>query len=264
MSHLNEEQLVLYYYGEEDGRRQAEAHLAECAACRQQLESLKLVLDAVEAPPVPERGEQYGAEVWDRIRAHLPEREQPGPWQRMWQPRLWAAGAAVAALILAAFLVGRFYPRPPVQPVVAQQPTQQQIRERVLLVAVGDHLEHSQMLLVELTHAPESGGAVDISNEQRRAQELVASNRLYRQTAENVGDTNLANVLDELERTLIDIAHQPAQVNGAEMEQIRQRIEKQGILFKVRVVGTAVRARQQKQNQKPHPAAGPNPGGRTT
>lgn len=261
MNHLNEEQLILYYYGEKDGRRAAETHLAECAACRQQLEGLKFALDAVEAPPVPERGEQYGAEVWNRIRAHLPEREQTGLWQRLWQPRLWAAGAAVAALIIVAFLLGRLN-RGEQPPVVVQ--TREQVRERVLLVAVGDHLERSQMLLVELTHAPESGGTVDISNEQRRAQDLVASNRLYRQTAENVGDTNLANVLDELERTLIDIAHQPSQVNGAEMEQIRQRIEKQGILFKVRVVGSAVRAQQQKQNRKTRPAAGPNPGGKTT
>ena len=263
MNHLNEEQLVLYYYGEEDGRRAAEAHLEGCAACRQQLEGLKFMLDAVEAPAAPERDEQYGTEVWNRIRAHLPEREHPKLWQRLWQPRLWAAGAAVAALIIAAFLLGILYRGPEQKPQVAG-PTQQQIRERVLLVAVGDHLEHSQMLLVELTHAPESGGTVDISNEQRRAQELVDSNRLYRQTAEHVGDTKLANVLDELERTLIDIAHQPSQVNAAEMEQIRQRIEKQGILFKVRVVGTAVRAQQKKENRKTHPAAGPNPGGRTT
>lgn len=263
MKHLSEEQLVLYYYGEKDGRRAAEAHLAECAACRQQLEGLKFVLDAVEAPPAPERGEQYGAQVWDRIRAHLPEREQPKLWHGLWQPRLWAAGAAVAAVIIVAFLVGRFYPGQQPQPQVVVQ-TREQVRERVLLVAVGDHLDRSQMLLVELTHAPESDGTVDISNEQRRAQDLVASNRLYRQTAESVGDTNLANVLDELERTLIDIAHQPSQVNGAEMEQIRQRIEKQGILFKVRVVGSAVRAQQKKQNRKTHPAAGPNPGGKTT
>jgi len=262
MSHLSEEQLVLYYYGEKDGRRQAEAHLAECAECRRQMEGLKFVLDAVEAPAVPERGEQYGAEVWDRIRAHLPERERPNLWERMWQPRLWAAGAAVATLIIAAFLLGRFHQGPPQPPVAGS--TREQVRERILLVAVGDHLERSQMLLVELTHAPESGGTVDISNEQRRAQELVASNRLYRQTAEQVGDANLANVLDELERTLVDIAHQPAQVDGAQMEQIRQRIEKQGILFKVRVVGTAVRAQQKKENRKTHPAAGPNPGGRTT
>jgi hypothetical protein len=263
MKHLSEEQLVLYHYGEKDGRRQAETHLAECAACRQQLEGLKFALDAVEAPPIPERGEQYGVEVWNRIRAHLPEREPPKLWHGLWQPRLWAASAAVAALIIAAFLLGTSYRRPPVQPPVAG-PTQQQIRERVLLVAVGDHLERSQMLLVELTHASESGGTLDISNEQRRAQELVASNRLYRQTAEKVGDTNLANVLDELERTLIDIAHQPAQVNAADFEQLQQRLEKQGILFKVRVVGSAVRAQQKKENRKARPAAGPNPGGRTT
>ena len=47
MTHLSEEQLVLFYYGEPDGRRQAQAHLEECADCRRQLDGLKFVLDAV-------------------------------------------------------------------------------------------------------------------------------------------------------------------------------------------------------------------------
>jgi anti-sigma factor RsiW len=67
--------------------------------------------------------------------------------------------------------------------------------------AVGDHLERSQMVLVELAHA-DTSGELDISAERQLADDLVASNRLYRQTAQQMGHANVAGLLDELERVL--------------------------------------------------------------
>jgi hypothetical protein len=66
---------------------------------------------------------------------------------------------------------------------------------------------------------------------------------LYRQTALKSGDATLASVLDELERALLDVAHSPDHVTPAQVEKIRQRIEAQGILFKVRVAGSEMRQR---------------------
>ena len=76
MNHLNEEQLVLFHYGEEGyrepvKRRDVAEHLARCADCRSQYESLQRVLAAVDAVPVPERAEGYGSEVWARLRPRL-------------------------------------------------------------------------------------------------------------------------------------------------------------------------------------------------
>src|SRR5256886_13088769 len=48
------------------------------------------------------------------------------------------------------------------------------------------------------------------------------------------GDAALASVLDELERVLLDVAHSPEEVTPAQLDKIRQKIEAQGILFKVR------------------------------
>ena len=53
---------------------------------------------------------------------------------------------------------------------------------------------------------------VNISAERRRAEDLLEENRLYRQTALKEGDAALANVLDELERVLLDVAHSPQEV----------------------------------------------------
>ena len=109
------------------------------------------------------------------------------------------------------------------------------VRERVLLIAVGDHLERSQMVLVELAHA-DTQGELDISAERQLADDLVASNRLYRQTARQMGHANVAGLLDELERVLVEVARGPSTMSMEQLADIQQRIESQGILFKVKVI----------------------------
>ena len=123
--------------------------------------------------------------------------------------------------------------------------------DRVLMVAVGDHLDRTQMILVELENT-RAEGTVDISAERDLAQSLVNENRLYRQTAENSKDPEIASVLDQLERVLIDISHHPDSVSGKELEELQQRIESQGVLFKVRVIESKVKARSRSEAAAPH------------
>ncbi len=241
MKHITEEQLVLYYYGENAGASRPEiaAHLEICEACRARHEALRSDLGTVAAAPVPERSANYGAEVWQRLRPHL--LDQPPAWWAAWlQPRRWVLAGGLAAALVAAFLAGRLWRPRPASPVAAVSP---QVRERVLLVAVGDHLDRSQMLLVELINA-DGSGTVNIAPEKQRAEDLVASNRLYRQAALRSGDPGMASVLDELERVLVEIANSPSDISAARLERIRRRIESQGILFKVRVIGSQVKERE--------------------
>jgi hypothetical protein len=239
MNHLSEEQLILHYYGEpgepgEPGDTLArERHLEACGECRALYASLQRVLNVVDALPVPERSADYGAEVWRRIEHRLGARRRT-----LWMlPATWrwaAAGAAFAALVVTAFVAGRFYPRP------GPQAADAQTGERVLLVAVGDYLERSQMVLIELTNANPKG-SLDISAEQERAGDLVTETRLYRQTAARTGDARITGVLDELERVLVDITHAPSNMTPPQLEELRQRLEAEGILFKIRVLGSNVR-----------------------
>jgi len=191
----------------------------------------------VDALPVPECSADYGAQVWQRIEHRLGARRRTF-WRLVPQWRWVAAVGACAALMITAFLAGRFYPRPnsPAQLAAADAQT----GERVLLVAVGDYLERSQMVLIELTNANPKG-SLDISNEQERAGDLVTETRLYRQTAARTGDTRIAGVLDELERVLVDITHAPSKMTAPQLEELRQRLEAEGILFKIRVLGSNVR-----------------------
>ena len=55
MNHLNDEQLVLYHYGEAQGRNDAAEHLEVCESCRANYQALRRVLAAVDTMPVPER-----------------------------------------------------------------------------------------------------------------------------------------------------------------------------------------------------------------
>ncbi|MEO7143958.1 MAG: hypothetical protein ABI165_10730 [Bryobacteraceae bacterium] len=240
MNHLNEEQLVLHYYGEPGDAPPVEAHLAECQSCRAAYQSLQCLLNTVDVT-VPQRPEDYGAQVWQRLNLPLHR-----PQARFWLlPRNWAMAAAAAVLLVAAFLAGRWQrpASPPPQVAVTGR-----LRERVLLVALGDHLERSQMILVELANAtPElgrGGGRLDISYERSAAEDLLEANRLYRQTAQRTGDAAAANILDDLERTLLEIAHSPSNVSQTQLADLRKQIEDQGILFKVRIFGSRVRERE--------------------
>jgi hypothetical protein len=248
MNHLSEEQLILHYYGEEADDAAAatpcdaltiEHHLEECVDCRSLYGSLQRVLNIVDSLPVPEQPADYGAQVWQRISHRLPARRfgfrfLPAPW------RLAAAGVAFAALMVTAFVAGRSYPHGVRvrQTIIADGDAQGS--ERILRVAVGDYLERSQMVLVELANADSKNG-MDISAEQERAGDLVTETRLYRQTAVRTGDTRIAGLLDELERVLVDIHNSPSQLSASELEGFRQRLEADGILFKIRVLGSNVR-----------------------
>ena len=265
--HLSEEQLALHYYGDSGDVAQVEVerHLAACAACRGEFEQLKTLLGAVRID-VPEPAAGFEAATWGHVRSRLAERDfaesqasvtVKSSWLQRWFGQPWAVGGALALVIVGAFVMGRWFERGQgnsggtnlaagagsanVQTVAARNA----VRDRILLVAVGDHLERSQMVLVELVNT-KPGPSVDISLQQVAARRLLDDNRLYRQTAAQVQDHGTANVLDELERLLVDISHQPSTVNEREFDDIRSRIEAQGILFKVRILETQVRQRERR------------------
>ncbi len=239
MKHLNEDQLILHYYGEAPDPGAIEFHLSSCADCRAGFEDLRRVLAVANALQVPARSESYGNEVWQRLQPRLSERRR---WD--WKPKFhvsrWAWAGLVTAMLVAAFFLGRFWPRPEIA-VVKLPPGQ--VRERILLASVADHLDSSQRVLMEVVNAS-GNGSVDISQQQASAEELVAANRLYRQSAERAGEAGMAGVLEELERILLEIAHSPARLTSGELNEIRHRIDTQGILFKVRVIGYRARERQ--------------------
>jgi hypothetical protein len=238
------------FYNEGDSVREAQAHAEECAECRDRFEALTSALRAVDAAPVPERDETYGAQVWARLQPRLHDASLgPGWWHSfaaaMTWPRL-AMGGAVAALLVAAFVAGRSsVPAPAPQPDVQLAGSSSDAgRERVLLAAVGSHLDRSRVVLTEIAHR-NGGASADISLEQATAGDLVAANRLYRQAAVRNGDAAVAAVLEDLERVLVEIASSPSLASHDDLVRWRDQIDTKGLLFKVTVMGARVRERQQ-------------------
>lgn len=241
MQHLNEEQLVLHRYRDDDNdAATAEQHLNTCGDCRAQYDTLCRVLALVDDLPVPQRGDEYGTEVWNHLRWRLGRRERVRMWQALaaaamlavvffagvWWARVNKAGKTVASQVAAS---GK-----------AQTASQQAAgHDRILLVVVGDHLDSSERMLLELTNADSTRG-LDITSERRRAVELVSANRLYRQTARQRGDERIATLLSDLEPVLVELAHADDHLSAAELTSLQKRIDSKELLFKVRVVSAQV------------------------
>jgi hypothetical protein len=231
--HPDQEELVLHGFGEAARPAELESHLAECDECRVEYEVVRRTLEAVAPQAAPDRGDDYGPRVWRRLEPRLRAHDRVRRARRLWMP------AALAASLVLAFVLGRQTAHTP--SAGASQP----VRDRILLVALGDHLERSQMVLVELANAHAAGPA-DVHREQEWAQSLVAENRLYRQALARSDEAGLGgSVLEDLERVLIEIANGPPELSARQLKEIQDRIESKGILFKVRVVGRQVKQKSQ-------------------
>ena len=280
-NHLSEEELILHYYGEtpRDEAARLTQHLASCGECEAANKSLHRVLTMVDSAAPVEARPGFERDVWARLEPVLDEtlvhrlvrrlvrrsavreggsavreggsavREggsavrEGGRAKRVggffWAPQ-WALAGGVAALVLAAFMAGRISTNPGV---VTPAPQQAEASPgRVLHSAVGDHLDRTQMMLVELVNA-DTDQLDQLAGEQARASDLVAANRLIRQSAEQSGDAAIADMLEDLERVLLEIANAPADVTSNELSDLKSRITAQDLLFRVRVTASEMRQR---------------------
>jgi len=196
MTHLTEQQLVECYYG------QADSHLETCLACKDEYRELCLVLNAMNDLPVPE--------------------PPPYTWKERRRWHAWMLAPVFAAGLIAAFFTGRVSTKPIPQPIAT---VAESARERVLLVALGAHLERSQMVLLELANADRE----DFEQSRLRARALIGDNRIFRQTTSFAGDRGYTELLDELDRLLTGVANTQSQLWSPASEQIEQ------LLFKIRV-----------------------------
>jgi len=258
--HYTEEDLILHYYGERRGAgRDVERHLESCSPCRTAYQAMAGTLALVTPAEPPARGEQYGLEVWQRIRHQLPERENAWWVAAGWFGRNHLATAAAALVLVAgAFVAGRVWPRQPT-PVPASANLEnagnlanlENPGKRLLLSVVADHLDRSERMLTDIMNATSR----DISVEQAWADDLLNTSRLYRQDAEDVGEPLLANVLDDIERSLLEIVHSPSNISPAALEQLRRRIDAATLLFKVRVLSDELRRREGTPAERALPSA---------
>ncbi|HEX6094696.1 MAG TPA: hypothetical protein VF432_00125 [Thermoanaerobaculia bacterium] len=248
--HLSQEEFVLNYYGEPELGADRREHLAQCQQCIAELAGLAAVLDRVTPVDVPEPGDDYEARVWSRLQWRLRGEKKRDRFQ-------WVKAFAVAATVIVAFLAGVLWKSSsrqdvgstrvvsatstnPATPLVDSKGRPSGDSTRILFVVVGEHFDQSERILVELTNLTPDGNT-DISAERERAEELISANRLYRRTALDRGEEDVATLLDELEPVLLQIAHAPEQVSAEELRAMQKRVETKGLVFKLRVVRADVK-----------------------
>jgi hypothetical protein len=242
MTHYTDEDLILHYYGEGTRRAAVEGHLEICAACKALYSSIGDTLQLVPETEIPTRDDSYALEVWQRIRSRLPEHQVP--WRHAcfeWSPM--TVAAAVVALVMTAFVAGRTWPsRAPTAPIAVPAVDPNTAGDRVRLAAIGDHLERSEGMLLDLINA--GAETIDLTDQQTSAADLIDANRLYRDAATRAGDARVASLLDDLERSLLDLVHGPSMPTPAQLEAIRTRMDAAALVFKVRILADELHERE--------------------
>ncbi len=237
MKHLTEEELVDHYYGEAIGPADIESHLRTCNVCAENYATLQQDLASIKSPAVPVRDASYGDQVWQSLRNSVPVYEkQKRHWLHFNLTQGLSYAAACIVLIAAAFFAGRQWEHrqhPNTQLAANNQPAQQPI----ILVVLGDHLDRSERLLVELNHASDAGAVMPVKAE---AQDLLSANRLYRESATRAGDPQLTAALDRLERVLVEIVNAPDSSSPAELARLQKEMNTDGLLFEVRVLRSRI------------------------
>jgi hypothetical protein len=271
--HLTEDDLVLYRYQESPDAAAVARHLEACRQCRDEYAALERVLGLVETglgtSPVPEPAASYERQVWmhveRRIAADAAARANR-PWWMFWgqEGSVFGAGsyglvpqlalAATIVLLLAGSFAINWAVRPSERPnfspesraasSAAAPATAGDARGRVLYAAVGEHLQRSELMLVEFNNV-DAAGPIDLTPQQEWAEDLVSENRLYRQSAAEAGEAQMVSMLEDLERVLLEVAHSPERADAEELQRLRTRLDTQDLLFKVRVAGAGLRAREE-------------------
>lgn len=242
--HPSEDDLVLLFYGDTEPAEEKAltAHVDACAVCQPLWQEIRITLRAVDAAAVPEPPADFERVMWARVQRELDDLVVPyTPWYLV---RRWIPAGAMAAIVVALLVANRSWPGPggeTTTPTTAEAATSQP--ERALLVAMDDHLERSELLLVEVMNAP-ADEVLRPGFERGTADDLLWSSRLYRQTATHTGNAQLAAMLEDLEGVLVEIARAPGELKRADLDALRARIEQDDLIFKVRVVTDEVRERQ--------------------
>ena len=244
IGHPSEDELIQHLCGETNGseRDRLQDHLASCVECRVACEEITGALTMVNAT-VPEPPDGFERVMWARVQQAIADSPRPSSWMRWTLTHVVPAGALAATAIIGVTIVSR-----PAAPAVDQPGAvvavsdngDEPALDRVLYTALDSHFQQTELLLVELRNASDRA---NLSFERVSADELVSAGRLYRMSAQSAGHNDLAQVLDDLEPVLVEVARSPGRISTEDRKLLRSRIEQNALLFKVRAATNDIRER---------------------
>ena len=243
MKHLTKEEIVEHFFSDGGSRasRIAKRHLDGCTECAAEFARVTEDLNAMRGMDFTKLPADYGESVWSRVSAELPEKTIANPQVRRLTWRLgwgWGLGyaAASAVLVMGAFEIGRVWEqRQRAQHPVANLTMRAPVERQVVVVVLGDHLDRSERLLVELKHADGEDAEV-VTPLREEARSLLAANREFQEDADKGDDASLKEALDHLDHFLNDVANEPGGLNAASIARLQKEMKADGLLFKVRVL----------------------------
>ncbi len=249
MNHLTDEQMIDHHFHQPSAA--VEDHLKACAQCAVSYAALQRDLAEWPQPATPVRDASYGQQVWNSI---APSLAAYTPRPRRWLGAGLRMGlvyaTSCAVLVGGAFYAGRLWEKHK-QELVAKSNSDQN-KQKVILVVLGDHLDRSERLLVELKHA-DATSAETVAPIRDEARTLLAANRVCRKDAAQMGDPSLAGALDHLDALLTDLSSQQGTLDAATISRLQSEMNSDGLLFEVRVLRSKIPDREETAK---HPAKG--------
>ena len=241
MRKITDDDLTLLFYGEHDDPALA-ATVAGSEELSARFDALSAELRLADNFVPPHRGDDYGAEVWQRISPRLAgERAASAGRVKTWLASFSRPGFSLAGVLsfvlvaVLAFTLGRnggqdsiTEPLDPVNGTAFALPGIDS--DRLLTRSVSGHLEQVNLVLTQFANTTETS-----SSEAEYATDMLVANRLYRQAAASQGKHKLAAFLADLEPLLIELAYEAQSGSAATRERMQQEI-RNGLLFRVRVV----------------------------
>lgn len=220
--HLSDDRIIVLLHSA--ATAEEASHLANCAQCRSEFEAYQATLEYVSQWRAPDRGPQYGARVWRRVAGEIRPRRR---FKWMSAPSaVWAAVAACGIVLLVLPMLRHNTARD-VAPASNSEAQESAPNGRLLDTALGDHLERASILFTHVLNDPGFAAADDDDVEN-----LIAENRLYRQTAEQQDDRDAALLLSDVETVLLDLQHSSA-APAAELRYVQQRISDSSLRFRL-------------------------------
>jgi hypothetical protein len=241
MNNITDDDLILLYYGDHDDPSLA-ATVAASPELTARFDALCVELGHIDGFIPPQRGEDFGADIWRQISPRLASVPvHPLNRLRTWMSALaqpgfsWAGAFSLVLVATLAFVLGRQgnLPNEPA-PVISEAvpvtaPTGLDTR-RLLTSSVSGHLEQLNLVFTEFVNTTELSAA-----DAGQITDMLVANRLYRQAAITRGDLQLASFLSGLEPVLIELAHEAYNGSPATYARMQQEI-RDTLLFRIRVM----------------------------
>jgi hypothetical protein len=252
--------IELYFYGELGAAERADVqrHLGSCRHCREALDELGVIRDALASRPavsMPASGDwstfmarlERAIAREDAISTVEPPRERSG---RPAYAGFLAMAALLALVTMGVLFVARSRPGAPASPPQAAVPAvpaptaPPQASEdtgesaAVLAAASDEHFKRSKLVVLGLaTMDPQRSSSKDWSYERTLASDLLSDTRLYRMAAEDRGMKAVAGVMRDLEVVLLETSLTDS-TDPSALTQIQRLIQKRDLLEKINVVTT--------------------------